>query len=101
MKSKLKSKSFKNKIIFYLLIFTIIIITGFLFFNEYGILKYFKLVNEIDRLDEQIEKTEENIKQHNLEIDSLKSSDIKIEEVAREKYRMHRKNEKTLRIEEK
>lgn len=97
----MKSNKLKNRLISYMLILIVAVIIAFLVFNEYGILKYMKLENEINTLDEKIESTESEIKEHQMEIDSLQNSDVKIEQVAREKYRMHRKNEKSFRIEEK
>ena len=97
----MKSNKLKNRLITYALIAVVAVIIGYVVFNEYGILKYLKLENEINNLDDQIEKTESEIKENRLEIDSLKNSDVKIEQVAREKYRMHRKNEKSFKIEEK
>lgn len=73
---------------------------AFLFFNENGILKYIKLRNEISNLENEINKTEEKLKQLQTEIDSLQKSDYKIEQVAREKYNMLKPNEKVFRVEE-
>ncbi len=72
-----------------------------MFFNEYGILKYLQLKNDIGELNSKIEMAESEIKKLKKEIDSLKHSNIKIEKVAREKYHMLRENERALRIEEK
>ncbi len=87
-----------SRIIFFI---TITIIFLFLFFNEYGILKYLQLKNDIGELNSKIEMAESEIKKLKKEIDSLKHSNIKIEKVAREKYHMLRENERALRIEEK
>ena len=78
----------------------IVIVIGFLIFNENGVIKFVKLKNEIDRLDTQVNKAQASIDSLKAEIDSLKSSNAKIEKVAREQYRMLRKNEKGIKIEE-
>ena len=93
------AKNKRKKIFFY--VFFIIILTGitYFFFNEHGIIKYVKLNNEIESLNEQIGKLEvENINLKN-EIDSLKKEiPAKIEQVAREKYDMIREGEKTIEV---
>jgi len=73
---------------------------AFLFFNENGILKFIKLKKEIGNLEDEINKAEERLKQLQTEIDSLQKSDFKIEQVAREKYNMLRRNEKVFKVEE-
>ncbi|MEW6702204.1 MAG: septum formation initiator family protein [Bacteroidota bacterium] len=81
----------------------VVIVLGvftFLFFNENGVWKFFKLKNELTKLDQEITKAEVRLKALEAEIDSLKTSRIKIEKVAREKFNMMRKNEKAFRIED-
>ena len=56
---------------------------------------------ELNQLDNDIRKSEELIKAMEAEIDSLKTSKVKIERVAREKFDMMKKNEKVFKIEEK
>ncbi len=77
----------------------LIIAILFLLFNNQGIIKYFKLKAEINELDEEIVKSQKEIKRLTMEIDSLKHSDKKIEKIAREKYHMKRPNEEELLIE--
>jgi cell division protein FtsL len=93
------AKNKRKKILFYL--FIIIILAGitYLVFNQQGIIKYVKLNNEIESLNEQLGKLEEeNINLKN-EIDSLKKEiPAKIEQVAREKYDMVREGEKTIEV---
>ena len=74
---------------------------AFLFFNENGILKFLKLRSELNRLDDDIKKTELRLQTLESEIDSLKTKHEKIERVAREKYNMMLPNENVIRIEEK
>ena len=59
------------------------------------------LKNKIKNLNTEIEKSENQINSLEMEIDSLKNSDSKIEQVAREKYNMQRADEKAYKIEEK
>lgn len=95
--SKLKSKT---KIYIFLILFLIGL--AFLFFNEFGILKYQSLKNEVKSLNEQISKTRKENKALENSIDSLqKKIPAKIEKTAREKYHMIRKGEKVIRIKEK
>ncbi|MBN1300571.1 MAG: septum formation initiator family protein [Melioribacteraceae bacterium] len=87
-----------KKIIFLVIILSLLI---FLFFNEYGLIKYFRLKSEITELNMDIERSELEMEQIKMEIDSLKNSLIKIEKVAREKYRMLGENEHAFKVEKK
>ncbi len=92
----------KNKLVQRLIIFAFFIIAlAFLVFNENGILKYVKLRNEINKLDDEIKKTELRLQSLREEIDSLNTKKEKIEKVARERYNMMLPNENALRVEEK
>ena len=74
----------------------------FLFFNENGIFKYMKLKKEVSEVKEQISDVEKENKKIEGEIDSLQRKvPAKIEKVAREKYDMVRKGEKTIKVKEK
>ena len=95
-----KSKSKKIKIYIFLILFLIGL--AFLFFNEFGILKYQNLKNDVKTLNEQITDTQKENKALQQEIDSLqKKIPAKIEKTAREKYHMIRKGEKAIRVKEK
>ena len=76
-------------------------VLAFMTFNENGLLKYWKMKKELKQLNNEILKSEELIRAMEAEIDSLKTSKNKIEQVAREKYDMIKKNEKVFKIEEK
>lgn len=94
--------SLNNKLLKKLIIILILLSSlAFLFFNENGILKYLKTKSELKHLDQELRKTSEKVKALEKEIDSLKTSKIKIEKVAREKFHMMKKNEKAFKIEEK
>ena len=73
------------KIIYFIVLSLLV---AFLLFNNNGLVKYFQLNNELDNLRTEIEKANSEIKLLDSQIDSLKNSTIKIEKVAREKYRM-------------
>ena len=79
------------------IIFTLILVT-FLFINDNGVIKYFNLKTEIKELNLKIESTKSQINKLNSEIDSLQNSDMKIEQVARDKYRMKYPDEVPVRI---
>ena len=64
------------------------IIVAFLLFNNNGLVKYFRLNSDLDNLRMKIEQANAEIELLDLQIDSLKNSTVKIEKVAREKYRM-------------
>ena len=64
-------------------------------------MKYISLKNKNESLDAEIKQKEKDIKNLELEIDSLKNNAVKIEQVAREKYNMQRADEKAYKIEEK
>jgi len=73
------------KIIYFIVL---LLLVAFLLFNNNGLVKYFQLNNELDNLRMEIEKANSEIKLLDSQIDSLKNSTVKIEKVAREKYRM-------------
>ena len=96
----LKFKSKKIKIYIFLILFLIGL--AFLFFNEFGILKYQSLKDEVKSLNEQITNTQKENKTLEEDIDSLKKEiPAKIEKTAREKYNMIRKGEKAIKVKEK
>ncbi|HKB87396.1 MAG TPA: septum formation initiator family protein [Ignavibacteriaceae bacterium] len=74
----------------------------FLLFNEYGIVKYIRLNNQVNELNKQINEVEQQNKRLQAEIDSLENKvPAKIEEVAREKYNMIRPGESKIVVEDK
>ncbi len=96
----MKQSKIKNKLISAALMLVVILVIAFLIFNQYGIIKYVKTTDAIEKLDNEIINTEKSIETKQKEIDSLNKDDYKIEKVAREKYRMHRPNEESFVIEE-
>ncbi|HEX9740748.1 MAG TPA: septum formation initiator family protein [Ignavibacteriaceae bacterium] len=93
-----KNKRFRS----YLFLFIFIAGLLFLFFNNQGVIKYLKLKNEVKEINTQIEKVDNENKQLEGEIDSLKKKiPAKIERIARQKYDMLREGEKAIKVEEK
>ena len=91
----------KGKLKYYLLLILILGGVAFLFFNEYGILKYLRLKGEVDELNKKYSRVEEENIKLKAEIDSLeKKIPAKIERSAREKHRMIRPGEKSIEIKE-
>jgi len=86
------------------IVFVLLFLSGlmYLLFNESGVIKYLKLKEQVLLLNEQISDVDKENKSMQSEIDSLKNKvPAKIERVAREKYGMIRKGEKTIIINEK
>jgi cell division protein FtsB len=71
-----------------------------LFLHENGIIKYLNMKSEIRKIDRDIIKAEERLSAIEAEIDSLKTSKVKMEHVAREKFHMMKKSEKVFKVEE-
>ncbi|MBS1517964.1 MAG: septum formation initiator family protein [Bacteroidetes bacterium] len=67
-------------------------------FGNKGILQKMKLEQETLALEQQIKAELDKTEQLQKEIDALKSSDSKLEEVAREKYGMTKDGEKIYKV---
>jgi len=92
----------KNKIKYIVYLIIILIGLAYVLFNKYGIYKYWKLENQSNELREKISIIEKQNKILEAEIDSLKKEiPAKIEKLAREKYKMKRKNEQVIKVREK
>jgi len=91
----------KKKIVFYSFLLVVIAGLFYILFNEYGLLKYFKIKGELETINLQIEELKkENTRLQN-EIDSLKNKiPAKIEQIAREEYDMMRENEVKIDVNE-
>jgi len=95
-------RSVDNKLIIRIIVVLVFLsASAFLVFNENGLLKYFKVKKELKQMELEIRKAEEKLFILKSEIDSLQTSKIKLERVAREKFHMSKKDEKVLLIEEK
>jgi cell division protein FtsB len=93
--------SFNKKLIIRITIAVVFVAAlAFLFLNENGILKYASMKKEIRKLDQDINNAEDRLKSIEAEIDSLKTSKVKMEQVAREKFHMMKKSEKVFKVEE-
>ncbi len=90
----------KNMVFYVLYLGLVVFLIGYLVFNDYGILKYLKLKNEISELANEIKKTEDSITILEVEIDSLNHSLNKIEEVGRENHHMLKREERAYYIQE-
>ncbi|MEJ2493723.1 MAG: septum formation initiator family protein [Ignavibacteriaceae bacterium] len=91
----------KKKKGMFLYLVAAIIILGILYliFNEHGLIKYSKLKNELDSLNTQITKLQQDNEMLKNEIDSLKKGiPAKIEKIAREKYDMIKEGERTIEL---
>lgn len=90
-----------NKFRFLLLLAIVFFATMYLLFNSYGVIKYVRLKSEVNELNEKIQKLEEDNKNLESEIDSIKKGyPSKIEKIAREKYDMIKPNEKKIEFKE-
>ncbi len=96
MKSASSNKLVKRIII----LIIVLVVAAFLFFNNFGILKFLEVKSEVNNLNDEIRRSGDTLKTLNKEIDSLKTNRFKIEKTAREKFHMKRKNEKVLQVEE-
>ena len=92
----------KKKIVFYTFLLVVIVGLSYIFFNEYGLLKYSKIKSELETINLQIEELKVENKRLQNEIDSLKNKiPAKIEQTAREEYDMMRENEIKIDVNEK
>ncbi|MFZ1279220.1 MAG: septum formation initiator family protein [Ignavibacteriaceae bacterium] len=82
---------------FYIITSVVVIGTLYLLFNNYGVVKYAKVKNDLEELNLRITQLEQENRSLEAEIDSLKRNvPAKIEKIAREKYDMIRPNEKKI-----
>jgi len=92
----------KRKFVFYFFVVIVVVSVVYLLFNEYGIIRYSKMQDELDSLKLNLESVKIENQNLKLEIDSLKNkTPAKMEQVAREKYNMKREGETTIEVEEK
>ena len=95
----MKKSTIKNDNLLKLIYFiTLVVLLLYLFFNKFGLIKYFELESEINSIEKKTQKTEQQIKKYEEDIKSLKNNDSKLEEVAREKFHMKKKNEKAFQF---
>jgi cell division protein FtsB len=84
--------------VFVILLFIIVIITVFLFADR-GFLHFYRSYNERELLKEEIKGLEQKKEQLLKEKDKLQNDPEYIEKVAREKYKMKKKDEKVYQVE--
>jgi len=87
---------YNSRIVFVIFFFTGLI--AFAVFGNKGILHRFKLESERKTLEEQLKSEKEKTTMLQKEIQELKTSDTKIEKVAREKYGMTKDGEKIYKV---
>ena len=97
----MKKESKKDRLLTWLYLAILVFLVLFLFFNKYGLLKYFELKSEINSIEREIERSKNEIEETEQSIKSLKNSDKELEKVAREKFLMKKKNEKAFKFEDK
>lgn len=100
MPKKKKQNTKRKGILLFYSVFFITAIT-FSLFNDYGIVKYISVSNEISRVKSEIERTNRKINEMNSKIDSLKNSEKMIEKIARERYNMYKEGERPISIKKK
>jgi cell division protein FtsB len=92
----------KSKYVLYLFLAIVVMGIIYILFNERGVVKYMGLKNRVDSIQVELEKVKLENEQLKNEIDSLqKKVPAKMEQVAREKYNMKRKDETLIEVEEK
>ena len=77
-----------------------ILIVSYLVFNDNGLIKFLKIRLELNTLNEEIKKTEDELTSLENSIKMIKSNRDTIEKVAREKFNMKSRNEKVIIVNE-
>lgn len=77
-----------------------ILIVSYLVFNDNGLIKFLKIRSELNTLNEEIKKTEDELTSLENSIKMIKSNRDTIEKVAREKFNMKSRNEKVIIVNE-
>ncbi len=101
MKKKTKNKKQSKVPLIFIFILLFLLSAAYVVFNDRGLLKYIKLKKEYSALQEQVKSADKKNASLRAEIDSLKTSDVKIEQVAREKYDMRFPSETGIKVKEK
>lgn len=91
-----------NKIKFTKIILYVVsvLIVSYLVFNDNGLIKFLKIRSELNTLNEEIKKTEDELTSLENSIKMIKSNRDTIEKVAREKFNMKTRNEKVIIVNE-
>ncbi|MBX3008929.1 MAG: septum formation initiator family protein [Melioribacteraceae bacterium] len=90
----------KNLVVRIVIGLLFLLVIGYLVFNDNGFIKFMKLKNEIHELQIRIDSADQKLKSLQQEIDSLQTSQEKIEKVARERYDMKFPDENVIKIDE-
>ena len=83
------SKIFRNKYLLAIVVFILII----LFFDDNNLIERFKLLDETQELESQIEFYEKEIEESNRKFEELKTDSNNLEKFAREEFFMKKDNE--------
>lgn len=70
-----------------------IVLLGFLFFDEAGLPQYLRMVQEVERLEEEIQQLEQNNVALRNEIDQIENDPLALEALARERLGFVRQGE--------
>ena len=93
------AKNKKKRFFSYFILTLFLIGLLYLTFNERGLIKYFKLENEVTELNDEIIRLQNVNNSLKSELDSLKKEiPAKIEQIAREKYDMIKEGERTIDV---
>ena len=95
-----KQRNSRDRLLTWLYFIILIFLILFLFFNKYGLLKYFELKKEIDAIEMEIERSKNEIDELEKNIESLEKNNNELEKVAREKFHMKKKNEKAFKFQD-
>ncbi len=95
------AKNKKKRFYYYFILALVLIGLLYLIFNERGLIKYIKLDKEVTTLSDEITRLQNENNSLKNEIDSLKKEiPAKVEQIAREKYDMIKKGERTIEVKE-
>jgi cell division protein FtsB len=97
--NKVKANQEKRaRISFQMLVLALIIAIVMLFISDYGFIHYWKLKGENQALRAKIETLHEKEAELEQQRNKLEHDDAYLEKLAREKYRMAKKNEEVYRV---
>ena len=88
----------KHNGLFFVIMFIVLILTLFLFADR-GFLHFYRSYNERETLEKEIEALQQKRDTLLQEKDKLKNDPEYIEKIAREKYKMKKKDEKVYQVE--
>jgi cell division protein DivIC len=96
--SKISNQVSKNSGSILVFIIVLSIIAVFLFADR-GTVLFYKSYSDKEKLEDEIQQLEKKLDQLKIEKEKLESDPKYIEKIAREKYKMKKKNEKVYQVE--